>query len=163
MSFLRRGFLKPANRPDNLYCRIDPSPVAAIFFAFLSMFMGEIGVPDTPRRISVDLALAPHASEFPGALREDAIVIVLTRDAMVFFRDLRIHSEQVPEQIQKAISEGAYQTIFLKADARAKYGDVKAIVNLIRSSGAQHVVLLVESPSPPASNLRRVQNSLLSR
>lgn len=150
MPFLRRGFLRSANRPNDLYGRIDPSPIAAMFFVFLYLFMSPAMVVDGQRRVSVDMASTLHACEFPAALREDAIIISLTRDGTLYFGSAKISADDLQYQIRDAIANRAYGVIFLKADARAKYGDVKAVAGLVSASGFEHVVLLVESARPPA-------------
>jgi len=151
MPFLRRGFLKSANRPNYLYCRIDPSGVAAVFFAFLFLFIGQGTAPNAYRPVSVDMATALHARDVPAALREDAIIIAITRDGTLYFRETRIAMSDLESQIHNAVNEGSLRTIFLKADARAKYGDVSAVAGAISASGFEHIVLLVESPRSSAT------------
>ena len=149
MSFLRRGFLKSANRPNHLCCRSDASPIAAIVIVLLYLFIGPSLVVVHPRSVLVDMAEVSHSTPFPEALREDAIIVTVTRDGTRYLGNTRILRGDLPDQIHQAINDGAYNTIFLKTDARAKYGDVSAVVAMISASGLQHVVLLVESARRP--------------
>src|SRR5258708_11485172 len=122
MAFLRKGFLRSANRRNELYCRIDPAPIGAIFFAFVAMFLGDIGSPHTHRTVLVDRASDSHARSLPKASREDAILISLTRDGSVYFRYMRLPPAELPNKIHDSVLNGAEKRIYLDVDARAKYG-----------------------------------------
>jgi len=146
MGFLRKGFLRSANRRNKLYCRIDPAPVAAIFFAFVAMFLGDIGNPHAHRMVVVDRATAGSSRDLPKALREDAILISLTRDGSVYVRNTRLHPAELPNKIRDSVLNGAEKRIYLQVDARAKYGDVKALLPFIQRSGVENVSFLTEKP-----------------
>jgi biopolymer transport protein ExbD len=146
MAFLRKGFLRSANRRNELYCRIDPAPIAAIFFAFVSMFIGDIGAPHAHRMVVVDRATASSSRDLPRALREDAILISLTRDGSVYVRNTRLPPTELPNKIRDSVLNGAEKRIYLQVDARAKYGDVKALLPYIQLSGVENVSFLTERP-----------------
>lgn len=149
MRFLRKGFLRSANRRNELYCRIDPAPVAAIFFAFVAMFLGDNGNPHTHWMVIVDRATASSSRDLPKALREDVILISLTRDGSVYVRNTRMHPAELPNKIRDSVVNGAEKRIYLQVDARAKYGDVKALLPYIQLSGVENVSFLTERPYPP--------------
>jgi len=60
-------------------------------------------------------------------------------------------------QVKDRISNKLDKRVYLKSDARAKYGDVVAIVDEIRSAGVDQLGLLTERnerqgpPPPPPS------------
>ena len=138
MAFLRKGFLKSTNRRNELHCRIDPTPIAAIFFAFVGMFLADIGSPHTPSRIQVDLPSANHARKLPKALREDVILISVIRDGQrVLSQYTHIHPAELPGKIHEAVLNGAEKHIYPNVDARAKYGDVNALLPYIQLSGTK--------------------------
>ena len=149
MAFLRKGFLRSANRRNELYCRIDPAPIAAIFFAFVAMFLVDIGSPHTHRSVLVDRASDSHARSLPKASREDAILISLTRDGAVYFRNMRLPAAELPNKIHDSVLNGAEKRIYLDVDARAKYGDVKALLHFIQLSGVENVSFFTEKPYHP--------------
>ncbi len=99
-----------------------------------------------PRGPTADLAIARHSTPMPGALREDTLKITITRDGMVFFRDYRVMPKDLADAIRKGVGNGAEKRVYLKADARAKYGDVTAVLDQIRLSGIENVTLLTETP-----------------
>ena len=147
MAFLRKGFLKSANRRNELLCRLDPAPFAAIVFAILYLFLGPLGTTDVPiHKWNVDLATMQHTRNLPKANREDAIWITLRRDGSVFFQNSRVHPDQLPKRIHDALLNGAEKRIYLNVDARARYGDVDALLPYIQLSGVEDVSILAEPP-----------------
>jgi len=147
MAFLRKGFLKSANRRNELLCRLDPAPFAAIVFALLYIFLGQIGTPDVPPyKWNVDRVTLQHAQKLPKANREDAILIALTRDGSLYFRNSRVVPNQLPNKIRDAVLNGAEKRVYLAVDARAKYGDVSALLPYIQLSGIENVSFLTETP-----------------
>jgi biopolymer transport protein ExbD len=147
MGFLRKGFLKSANRHNELLCRLDPAPFAAIFFAIFLLLLNPYTVTDTPSRMgNADLVTLQHAKNLPMATREDAIWITLTRDGSIYFQNSRAVSSELPRKIRDAVLNGAERRIYLKVDARAKYGDMNALLPYIQLSGIENVTILAERP-----------------
>ena len=147
MAFLRKGFLKSANRRNELLCRLDPAPFAAIVFAILYLFLGPLGTTDVPlHKWNVDRVTMQHAKNLPKANREDAIWIAITRDGSLFFRNSRVVPAQLPNKIRDALLNGAEKRIYLAVDARARYGDVDALLPYIQLSGVENVSILAEPP-----------------
>ncbi|HET6928898.1 MAG TPA: biopolymer transporter ExbD [Candidatus Acidoferrum sp.] len=147
MAFLRKGFLKSANRRNELFCRLDPAPFAAIVFALFSVLLSPHMVTDVPVHTwSADRVALRHARTLPMANREDAIWITVTRDGSVYFQNSRTHVDQLPNKIRDAVRNGAEKRIYLNVDARAKYGDVNALLPYIQLSGIENVSFLAETP-----------------
>ena len=71
----------------------------------------------------------------PGALREDAMLISVTRDGNIFFGTHRIRSSDLPASIRESVRRGSERKVYLKVDARAKYGDAAAVIDEIRLVG----------------------------
>jgi biopolymer transport protein ExbD len=127
---------------------LDATGVAGIFFFFVAMYLA-MSTPDHDlSHHSADLALAAHAKPLPAALKEDAITVVLGRSGDLYFGDAHISPKELPGFIQKAYQHGSERKVYLKADARARYGDVKATLGLIREAGIQDVALMVEQAPP---------------
>jgi len=114
------------------------SIMLALLFMFLPM------TTDTSRSVSVDRPHAYHSASKPGALREDAIQISVTRDGHVYFRNHRIMLQDLAEEIDQGVRNGAEKRIYLNADARVKYGDTIAVLDQIRLAGIEKVSLLTE-------------------
>jgi len=147
MAFLRKGFLRSANRRNELLCRLDPAPFAAIFFAIFLLLLNPYTVTDIPSRMgNADLVTLQHTKNLPMANREDAIWITLTRDGSIYFQNSRAVSTELPNKIRDAVLNSAEKRSYLKVDARAKYGDVNALLLYIQLSSIEDVSILAETP-----------------
>jgi biopolymer transport protein ExbD len=89
-------------------------------------------------------AKAKHAISMPGAKREDAIKILLTRDGAVYFGHTATQVADLADQIRQKVRDGSKRRAYLLVDARTKYWDVESVVDAIRGGGIWNVGLLVE-------------------
>ena len=113
------------------------------FFVFLSMQLSEAMVPQHYLR-TVDLATAATASRQPRALLDKALKVYVTRDGSLYFRSTKVAVEELPQLLRTACLKGAERKVYLHADARAKYRDVKVTLDQISASGIQDVAFMVE-------------------
>lgn len=128
----------------NIYAAfIDPSGSAGIMLFFLALFM--IPVSGGHGGIGIDLAATTHPTPQPGALKEDSLDIVLTRDGSIYFRYTKVRLSALAGQIRMSVLQGSDRKACLRADARANYGDVKVVLDQIRAVGIQDVALIVET------------------
>jgi biopolymer transport protein ExbD len=95
---------------------------------------------------TVDLATAATASRQPHALLDKALKVYVTRDGSFYFQFARVALEELPQLLQTACLKGAERKVYLRVDARAKYGDVKIALDQISAAGIQNVAFMVEGP-----------------
>ena len=117
----------------------------SIMLALLFMFLPITA--DTHRSVPVDRPRAHHSTSMPGALREDTMLISLTSNGHVYFRNDQIMLQYLPEEIRQGVRNGAEKRIYLNVDARARYSNTIAVLNQIRLAGIEKVSLLTEQPS----------------
>jgi biopolymer transport protein ExbD len=147
-------FIKPQWRPSLAKRRtrvrsvIDVSAFASIMLVLLLLFMGPALEVHHSRFPPADVPRMDHLAAKPDALRDDALIVTITRDGSVYFGNMRITNEELPETIREALREGAQNIVYIKADARAKYADVKAVVDRIRDAGVTNITFLAESSRP---------------
>ena len=79
-----------------------------------------------------------------GASREDAMVVAIFRDGKVFFGNDQTTAGQLSSQIQKRLNASPERKVYLKADFRARYGNVAEVVDAVRSAGIGNIAFLVE-------------------
>ncbi len=84
----------------------------------------------------------------PSALREDAMLISVSRDGNVFFGTHQVRYNDLPESIRESVRHGSERKIYLKVDARAKYGDAALVIDQIRQAGIQNVGIITEQRQP---------------
>ena len=136
--------LSALRRNSELLCRIDMWGFVSIMLVFLFLLMPWT-VIDGGGPVA-DLPQALHSTPIPGALAEDAMQITVARDGRVSFGRHWINCEDLPNAIHESIRAGAERRVYLAADARAKYGDVRAVLDQIRASGIENISLLTHKP-----------------
>ena len=131
-------------------------PMADIMLVLLIIFM--VVTPMLQKGMSVDLAAVNNPRDMPDADKDDAIIVAVTRTGDLFLGTTKIAKEDLAGQIKDHIANRIDKTVFVKSDGRAKYGDVVAAVDEIRSAGVDTLGLLTERarstretpPPPPA-------------
>ena len=128
-------------------------PMADIMLVLLIIFM--VVTPMLQKGYSVDLATVNSPRDMPDADKDDAIIVAVTRSGDLFLGTTKISREDLATQIKDRIANRLDKTVFVKSDGRAKYGDVVAAVDEIRSAGVDQLGLLTEraaqrrTPPPP--------------
>jgi biopolymer transport protein TolR len=127
-------------------------PMADIMLVLLIIFM--VITPMLQKTTPVDLAVTNNAREMKDADKDDAIVVAITRDGTIFLSNNKVAKEDITGQIKDKLTNRLDKTVYVKSDARAKYGDVVAVVDEIRSAGVDSLGLLTEkaqskTPPPP--------------
>jgi|SRR6185437_7406483 biopolymer transport protein ExbD len=97
---------------------------------------------------SVDLAKVNHPTVMKGMDRDDALVVTVTRNGYCFFGNERIAIEDIPMKVRDGLSHGSERKIYIRADARTSYKDIKAVVDAIHQSGIENVAFVVDQRSP---------------
>ena len=130
-------------------------PMADIMLVLLIIFM--VVTPMLQKGKQVDLASVNNTHEMQAADKDDAIIVAITRDGKIFLGTTATTKDDLANQIKDRVSNRLDKTVFVKSDARAKYGDVVAAVDEIRSAGVDQLGLLTEKnhaanepPPPPA-------------
>jgi biopolymer transport protein ExbD len=123
---------------------IDVSAFVSVMFALLFLLMFGNMYPMHPRYAPADVPVTAHSRLQPGAPREDALEVAITRDGQVYFRNQHILPAELPDALRDGARHGAEKIVYVKVDARAKYGDVKAVLDQIRQSGLQNIAFLTE-------------------
>src|SRR6266436_3715762 len=127
-------------------------PMADIMLVLLIIFM--VVTPMLQKTLPVDLARTENAHDMQDADKDDAIIVAITRDGTIYLKNTKMAKEDLTGQIKDLISNRLDKTVYVKSDARAKYGDVVAVVDEIRSAGVDQLGLPTEknqgrTPTPP--------------
>ncbi len=134
---------------------INVVPMADIMLVLLIIFM--VVTPMLQKGFSVDMAKAELARDMPDADKEDAVVIAVSRDGKIYLGSEQIAIEDLKNQVQDVVATRTDKTVYIKSDARAKYGKVTAVVDEVRTAGVDQIGLLTDKverrdlPVPVAS------------
>jgi len=127
--------------------------MADIMLVLLIIFM--VVTPMLQKTHQVDLAPVSNPREMKDADRDDAIIVAISRDGTLYLGNTKIAKESITTEIKDQIANKLDKTVYVKSDARAKYGDVVAVVDEIRSAGVDQLGLLTEknkSTNPQAKD-----------
>jgi biopolymer transport protein ExbD len=132
-------------------------PMADIMLVLLIIFM--VVTPMLTKDIPVDMAPAANSREMQDADKDDAIVVAVTRDGRLYLGSTKVEKDDLTGQIKDRLSSRLDKTVYVRSDSRAKYGDVVAAVDEIRSAGVDQLGLLTQrlekattTPRPPAGD-----------
>jgi biopolymer transport protein ExbD/biopolymer transport protein TolR len=121
---------------------INITPMCDVMQVLLIIFM--VVTPMLQKGVSVDLAKTNNPSEMPDADKEDALLVAITRDGKIFFGSDQTTTDQLSTQVKDRLAAKTDKHVFIKADARTKYGNVVDVVDEVRSAGVDQVALLTE-------------------
>jgi biopolymer transport protein ExbD/biopolymer transport protein TolR len=129
-------------------------PMADIMLVLLIIFM--VVTPMLQKGTSVDLAQVVNPREMQAADQDDAIILAVTRDGGIFLGSTKVLKEDITSKVRDLVSTRLDKTVFVKSDARAKYGVVVSVVDEVRAAGVDQLGLLTEKkevtgrrPVPP--------------
>ena len=121
---------------------INVTPMADVMLVLLIIFM--VVTPMLQKGTTVELAKTHNPSDMPAADHDDAVLIAVTRDGKYWLNQDKIAIEQLATKVNDLLATKMDKTVFVRSDARAKYGDVVAVVDTIRNAGVDKVGLLTE-------------------
>jgi len=131
------------HRPSQFLNGIDFWPFLSIQTVLLIIFMGN--VPPHPfHGTSLDLAVVDHAKPMLSAIREDAMLVTVTRDGRVFYGTHQMRGDDLPPAIRDAVRRGSERKVYLKVDARAKYGDAVVVIDQVRQAGIENIGIITD-------------------
>src|SRR5579863_840489 len=144
------------NEGAKVNSNINVTPMVDVMLVLLIIFM--VITPMLQKDVSVDLAQVNNPTQMKDADKDDALVVAITREGDVYFgKDLVKDPTQLTNKIKDQIAKpGADRTVYVRADARAKYKAVVEVVDNVRAAGVDDLGLLTEQKkqkpgSPPAA------------
>jgi biopolymer transport protein ExbD len=121
---------------------INVTPMADVMLVLLIIFM--VITPMLQKGTPVELAKTQNPVDMPDADHDDAVLVAVTRDGKFWLGQDRINIEDLAAKVGDLLSAKMDKTVFVRSDYRSRYGDVKQVVDTIRSAGVDKVGLLTE-------------------
>jgi biopolymer transport protein ExbD len=121
---------------------INVTPMVDVMLVLLIIFM--VITPMLSKGVSVDLAMTRNPIAMDEADKEDAVLVAITREGSVFLGRSRIEEKELGTQVGDIVSNRIDKTVYVKADARARYERVVEVVNILRTGGVDQVGLLTD-------------------
>ncbi len=134
--------LAKRNEGAKVNSNINVTPMVDVMLVLLIIFM--VITPMLQKGVSVEMAKTDNPINMDDADKEDALLVAIMRDGKVFFGSEQISPDQLAPKLKDRLANRVDKRVFIKADARAKYGVVTDVVDNIRSAGVDQLGLLTE-------------------
>ena len=134
-------FSNRTNSPKPI-CKIDVTAFVSVMVFLVALMI--VATPSPHHGVGVDLPKVWHPIGMWRANREGALIVAILRDGQIFFGSDRVRPEGLVAKFSERLSHGAKREVYTRADARARYGTVSAVLDGIRAAGVERVGILVD-------------------
>jgi len=131
------------NQAAKVNSNINVTPMVDVMLVLLIIFM--VITPMLNRDQHIDaMARARNPVDMADANKADALIVAVARDGKVFLGDEQVSREALSDKVKERLAGRNDRTIYLRADARARYKLVVDAVDDVRAAGADELGLLTE-------------------
>jgi biopolymer transport protein ExbD/biopolymer transport protein TolR len=139
-----------ATRLGSYNSDINVTPMVDVMLVLLIIFM--VITPMLQKGVNIEMAKTKNPIAMEDADKEDAVLIAVERDGQVYFDTEKVNSpSELTTKVQDKLSNRQDKKIYIRADARAKYGKVVEVVDDVRAAGVDQVGLLTEQIQKPGA------------
>ena len=123
---------------------INVTPMVDVMLVLLIIFM--VITPMLTKGQPIDLVRTHNPITMQAADKEDAILIAVTRNGGVFLSpgNLKIAPDQLPEKVKDLLTNKPDKMVYIKSDARARYGLVEDVIDNVRAAGVDQIGLITD-------------------
>jgi biopolymer transport protein ExbD len=126
---------------------INVTPMVDVMLVLLIIFM--VIIPMVSKTIPVTLVQTKNDVAMADADKEDAIVIAITRDGRAFLSpgNSLVQLDQLAGQVKDLQQNRSDKTVYIKADARARFAAVTDVLDTLRGAAVDQIGFLTEDVS----------------
>ena len=122
---------------------INVTPMVDVMLVLLIIFM--VITPMLNRQDSrVEMAKTRSPIDMADANKADALIVAVMHDGTLFLGNESVTAESLTEKLTERLSNRSDKTVYVRADARAKYGSVVAVADEVCAAGVDELGLLTE-------------------
>jgi biopolymer transport protein ExbD/biopolymer transport protein TolR len=123
---------------------INVTPMVDVMLVLLIIFM--VITPMLSKTVPIDMVKTRNPIKMAEADKEDAILIAVTRDGRVYLSpgNTLISPDQLPSKVKDLQQNRSDKTVYVKADARARFSSVTDVIDELRNAQVDSVGLLTE-------------------
>ena len=123
---------------------INVTPMVDVMLVLLIIFM--VITPMLSKGVNVDMVKTHNPIKMAEADREDAILIAVTRDGKVYLSpgNLIVQPTDLGGKVKDLQTNRQDKTVYVKADARARFSSVTDVIDNLRTAGVDQLGLLTE-------------------
>ncbi len=138
--------LQTWRKPTRVFGDFNTLPFASVMslvvFVVLLLFLT---APRWHHTTSVDIPKVLHPVSMPGATREDAMKVSITRDGKVYFGAEHVRSSELPQKISDRLKNPEVEwKVYIVADMRTRWGSIKPVLDGVHAAGIRRIALLVD-------------------
>jgi biopolymer transport protein TolR len=133
------------NEGAKINSSINVTPMVDVMLVLLIIFM--VITPMLVNGVRVNLARTRNPMTMPDANKRDALILSVMRDGQMFLGNERVTGGDLARKVRDAVTTRADKTVYVRADARARYGVLVNAVDDLRSAGVDQLGLLTEQRS----------------
>jgi biopolymer transport protein TolR len=149
--------LAKRNVGANVNSDINVTPMVDVMLVLLIIFM--VITPMLQKGISVDMAKVNNPTAMQDADKDDALLVSIMKDGTVYFGADKVPQvDDLTGKVKDRLTNRTNKEVYVKADARAHYGNVVKVVDAVRSAGVDDLGLLTDqrkstpnAPPPPTT------------
>ena len=130
------------NEGSKVSSNINVTPMVDVMLVLLIIFM--VITPMLQKGISVDMAKVNNPTPMQDADKEDALLVSVMRDGTVYFGADKILPDGLTSKVKDRLTNRTNKEVYVKADARAHFGNVVQVVDAVRAAGVDDLGLLTE-------------------
>jgi biopolymer transport protein TolR len=130
------------NEGAKINSNINVTPMVDVMLVLLIIFM--VITPMLHQGVPVDLARTRNPMAMSDANKPDALIVSVMRDGRIFLGNESVTSEDLTRTVRDTVVNRANKTVYIRADARARYGMVVEAVDDVRATGVDQLGLLTE-------------------
>jgi|SRR5579859_1134350 len=136
------------SRSYALFCSMNsPAFAQSMLACILVLLIVFMMYAPSHHGMAIDRYISRSATPMPAALRDNAMVVMVTRDGTVYFGNARVAAEDLAGQIRQCLQSGSQRKVFFVVDQRAQFGDLAITLDEVRHAGIQDIAFLAEFPA----------------
>jgi len=123
---------------------INVTPMVDVMLVLLIIFM--VITPMLSKGVDVNKVKTLNAVKMQDADKEDAILIAITRDGRAFLSpgNSLIQPDQLAGKVKDLQQNRNDKTVYIKADARARFASITDVIDNLRTAGVDQLGLITE-------------------
>jgi biopolymer transport protein ExbD/biopolymer transport protein TolR len=130
------------NEGAKINSNINVTPMVDVMLVLLIIFM--VITPMLVNGVRVDLAGTRNPTSMLDANKRDALILSVMRDGQMFLGNERVTGDTLTERVRDTVANRTNKTVYVRADARARYGLIVGAMDDLRSAGVDQLGLLTE-------------------
>jgi biopolymer transport protein ExbD/biopolymer transport protein TolR len=132
---------------------INVTPMVDVMLVLLIIFM--VITPMLSKGQNVNLVKTYNPIKMAEADKEDAVLIAITRDGKVFLSpgNSIVQPSDLGSKVKDLQTNRSDKTVYIKADARARFASVTDVIDNLRTAGVDQLGLITEEIKNKNKNL----------